>query len=210
MDISIRNECKSKVREACAAMAAVSLLALALYGCQPATSSDSSDKSDDSKAKESITLTDWSPATDCTTCHANEASSESDASCTASKHTSLSCSNCHTDTEKLAKVHNGVSYNDRQPTRLKHTEVSSEVCLSCHDKSELAQKTVSVTALTDSNGKTVNPHDLPATETHEAITCTNCHAMHSEQTDLDGDAKAYCTSCHHADVFECYTCHQHS
>lgn len=164
----------------------------------------------DAAATESITLTDWSPSTDCATCHSNEVSSEADTACTASKHASLSCADCHSDTEKLAKLHNGTSSDDRQPTRLKQTEVSSEVCLGCHDQSELAQKTASVTALTDSNGKTVNPHDLPATETHQAITCTNCHTMHSEQTDLDGDAKSYCTSCHHADVFECYTCHQHS
>lgn len=209
MDNSIRNKRKTKVRVACAVMGAMSILVLALYGCQPAQTSGTASKSD-AAATESITLTDWSPSTDCATCHSNEVSSEADTACAASKHASLSCADCHSDTEKLAKLHNGTSSDDRQPTRLKQTEVSSEVCLGCHDQSELAQKTASVTALTDSNGKTVNPHDLPATETHQAITCTNCHTMHSEQTDLDSDAKSYCTSCHHADVFECYTCHQHS
>lgn len=209
MEISNRNARKQRLRVTCAVVVGMSVLVLALYGCQPATSSSDGAKSGQ-KTQESITLTDWSPSSDCATCHSNEVDSESDTACTASKHASLSCSDCHADTEKLAKLHNGVSSDDRQPTRLKQTEVSSDVCLGCHDRSELAQKTASVTALTDSNGKTVNPHDLPATETHEAITCTNCHTMHSEQTDLDGDAKAYCTSCHHADVFECYTCHQHS
>ena len=50
-----------------------------------------------------------------------------------------------------------------------------------------------------------NPHELPETDTHGQIACTDCHSMHEEQTDLQGDAKAYCMSCHHADVFECYT-----
>ena len=105
MDNSIRNKRKTKVRVACAVMGAMSILVLALYGCQPAQTSGTASKSDEA-ATESITLTDWSPSTDCATCHSNEVSSEADTACTASKHASLSCADCHSDTEKLAKLHN--------------------------------------------------------------------------------------------------------
>ena len=133
-----------------------------------------------------------------------------DAACTASKHTSLQCADCHTDTATLAKQHEGASSDDRMPSRLKQTTVEASVCLSCHDQDEIAAESSSCTALSDAQGTTVNPHELPETDTHGQIACTDCHSMHEEQTDLQGDAKAYCMSCHHADVFECYTCHEHS
>ena len=110
----------------------------------------------------------------------------------------------------LAKQHEGASSDDRMPSRLKQTTVEASVCLSCHDQDEIAAESSSCTALSDAQGTTVNPHELPETDTHGQIACTDCHSMHEEQTDLQGDAKAYCMSCHHADVFECYTCHEHS
>ena len=92
----------------------------------------------------------------------------------------------------------------------RHRDLEASVCLSCHDQDEIAAESSSCTALSDAQGTTVNPHELPETDTHGQIACTDCHSMHEEQTDLQGDAKAYCMSCHHADVFECYTCHEHS
>ena len=122
---------------------------------------------------------------------------------------SLSCADCHSDTEscqtsqrhELRRSSADPSEADRGVERGMPRLPRSERACPENGVGYGAHR---------SNGKTVNPHDLPATETHQAITCTNCHTMHSEQTDLDGDAKSYCTSCHHADVFECYTCHQHS
>ena len=40
MNTSIRNERKTKVRAACAVMGAMSILVLALYGCQPSQASE--------------------------------------------------------------------------------------------------------------------------------------------------------------------------
>ena len=157
-----------------------------LQGCSPQEAASQGAAPKAEAANGSITLTEWTTETDCSTCHADEASSRQDAACTASKHTSLQCADCHTDTATLAKQHEGASSDDRMPSRLKQT------------------------ALSDAQGTTVNPHELPETDTHGQIACTDCHSMHEEQTDLQGDAKAYCMSCHHADVFECYTCHEHS
>ena len=47
MDNSIRNKRKTKVRVACAVMGAMSILVLALYGCQPAQTSGTASKSDE-------------------------------------------------------------------------------------------------------------------------------------------------------------------
>lgn len=185
---------------------AMAISCAAFSGCQ----SNSGSQGGESSGSNEVTLTEWTEDTDCTACHSNETNSTSDSNCTVSKHSSLTCTTCHDDKTALASLHEGVSSSDRQPTRLKKTEVSSSVCLGCHDATELAQQTDACTALTDSNGTVVNPHSLPDTSTHSSITCTNCHSMHSEQTDLDGDAKSYCLSCHHANVFQCYTCHQHS
>ena len=76
--------------------------------------------------KRSITLTEWTTETDCSTCHADEASSRQDAACTASKHTSLQCADCHTDTATLAKQHEGASSDDRMPSRLKQTRLKHQ------------------------------------------------------------------------------------
>ena len=100
-------------------------------------------------ANGSITLTEWTTETDCSTCHADEASSRQDAACTASKHTSLQCADCHTDTATLAKQHEGASSDDRMPSRLKQTTVEASVCLSCHDQDEIAAESSSCTALSD-------------------------------------------------------------
>lgn len=181
-----------------------------LQGCSPQEAASQGAAPKAEAANGSITLTEWTTETDCSTCHADEASSRQDAACTASKHTSLQCADCHTDTATLAKQHEGASSDDRMPLRLKQTTVEASVCLSCHDQDEIAAESSSCTALSDAQGTTVNPHELPETDTHGQIACTDCHSMHEEQTDLQGDAKAYCMSCHHADVFECYTCHEHS
>lgn len=69
-----------------------------------------------------------------------------------------------------------------------------------------ASATADVTYLTDANGTTVNPHDLPVNKSHDTITCATCHSMHDtdplEETTVDA-----CIKCHHDNVYECFTCH---
>ena len=192
----------------------VAIALVAIVGCAPKQvgSEDTNAATDasESTASVDVTIEEWDPTMDCSMCHTNEADSANDPACTMSIHAAQQCSNCHSDDEKLAKAHQGKSTTDRMPMCLKTTTVDKEVCLGCHNQDDLAEKTADVTALTDLNGTVVNPHAMPSNETHDQIVCVDCHSMHKEQTDLGTDAKEYCLTCHHADVFECYTCHEHS
>ena len=93
------------------------------------------------------------------------------------------------------------------PKKLKKTEVPDDACLSCHygAREELVAATVDV-AVVDSKGTAVNPHDVTPSEQHDTIRCADCHGMHDAEK-LADKADVECASCHHADVFECYTCH---
>ena len=124
-------------------------------------------------------------------------------------HGSLDCITCHSDESGLQDAHVNVTASDTDGTRkLKKTEVSNDACLSCHEADYNPEATADITALTDSNGTKVNPHGLPSTSQHEtAFACTNCHAMHTDRS-IEDEAKAYCKSCHHKDVYECNTCHE--
>ena len=94
----------------------------------------------------------------------------------------------------------------RRRGKIKRLEspIENELCFTCHGSYEaLAEKTADGTVLTDKTGTVVNPHAIPANGEHnEEPACKNCHKMHG-----DSDPQEYCRSCHHADVFECYTCH---
>lgn len=152
----------------------------------------------------------WSTKSDCGSCHEAEISSETDAMSMYSTHVSagVTCSTCHIDDEgKLAEAH--IDYAAAElPTKLRITEVTESVCLTCHDKEELQAKTTASTALTDSNGIVVNPHSLPATEKHEGnINCSSCHNMHLPNSPVD-QGQEVCSSCHHMQVYECGTCHE--
>ena len=98
-----------------------------LQGCSPQEAASQGAAPKAEAANGSITLTEWTTETDCSTCHADEASSRQDAACTASKHTSLQCADCHTDTATLAKQHEGASSDDRMPSRLKQTTVEASI-----------------------------------------------------------------------------------
>ena len=89
-------------------------------------------------------------------------------------------------------------------TRLE-SPIENELCFTCHGSYEaLAEKTADGTVLTDKTGTVVNPHAIPANGEHnEEPACKNCHKMHG-----DSDPQEYCRSCHHADVYECGTCHE--
>ena len=116
------------------------------------------------------------------------------------------CSTCHEDSDKLAKAHSKLN-SGKEATRLKKTAVESKVCTACHDLEELAEATEGCTTLTDSEGTTVNPHDLPENDEHASIDCADCHQVHETGKSLSQTAKTACGNCHHAGVYECGTCH---
>ena len=185
-------------------------LILVMGGCS-STGDESSDETEEAEEAEETTSAvafEWTADADCSLCHSTELDSLSDSSCTASSHSSLECTTCHTDTEGLVTAHEDVTMDDTDGAkRLKKTEVSEETCLSCHGSyEELAELTADSTVLTDNNGTVVNPHDLPDVENHESITCTSCHEMHSGVS-IEESAMDKCTDCHHSSVFECGTCH---
>lgn len=190
----------------CAAIAAALMLTTTLAalgaGCSPASESSSSSSTD--MSDDSVPAT-WSMDSDCGLCHDSEQASQQDSQCLVSKHDQLSCTDCHNDEQALTTVHDGASKPTKK-VQLKDTSVSSDTCLACHDKSQLIAATAGVTVCTDSQGTTVNPHDLPANDKHATINCIDCHEMHSTET-ADTLAPDECLSCHHKDVYECYTCH---
>ena len=80
-------------------------------------------------------------------------------------------------------------------------------CTPCHATEDLVAATAECTALTDNNGTVVNPHDLPAVADHEGLACSSCHKKHDIGTGIDKTAQRSCVSCHHAYVYDCFTCH---
>lgn len=169
-------------------------------GCSP-SSPKSNDQGASAANSEGFS---WSEDADCSACHKAESSNH------VAAHESLGCAICHNDTDALATVHESTSPNDKNPSSLKKTKVSEAVCLSCHDDyQDLAAKTSSSTALTDSNGKTVNPHEIKSYggSEHQSIVCADCHKEHSSAS-LTETAQSFCINCHHENVYECHTCHE--
>lgn len=179
-----------------------------LIGCVPQSESADADNASDVNSDAS-TPTASLMDSDCTTCHTVEVASTEDATCLASlpTHASADCLSCHEYNDDLEKAHAKVSPGDTPVSKLKRTEVTDEACSSCHNYADLAQKTSSVTVLTDKNGTTVNPHEIQNTGTgHSDVQCSSCHKMHVE-ANTDNTAKALCISCHHENLYECGTCH---
>lgn len=172
---------------------------------------------------------EWSINLDCIECHATQASvfkggETADRGSTESENTEseglaadgyaimhveelgLACTTCHTDTEGLAAGHKKLN-SGKEAKRLRKSSVADEVCLACHDSKDVADRTAESEVLTDKNGMSVNPHDLPSSDNHEDIVCTDCHQVH-EETSITESSMAVCAGCHHAEVFECGTCHE--
>lgn len=184
-------------------------LAIALVsGCAPQqTTLDNAGTAEFATVGTAATAFEWSPEADCATCHVKQASSTADAQCLASTHEDSACNSCHSDSEGLQNVHEGVASAEVELTRLKKTDIDSSYCLTCHDSYEaLAGKTVDSQACTDKNGLVVNPHGLPTNVEHEDIDCASCHIMHDSRAAAD-QAESLCGSCHHESVYECFTCH---
>lgn len=186
------------------AVAVVLGMAGSLIGCAPAAAPAEAGSQNDANGVEAA----WSQDADCTSCHEIEGNSAEDKACLMAFHGTTDCVTCHDDAATLQTVHEKAG--DKQASsvkRLKKTEIKEETCLSCHGSwEELATKTASLTVLKDDNGTVVNPHDLPQNEDHKSLTCTTCHDMHKGE-DASTEAPEQCLSCHHKNVYECYTCH---
>ncbi|MEG0776900.1 MAG: hypothetical protein RR381_05490 [Raoultibacter sp.] len=183
----------------------LSVLSLSLLACAPQQTTSA----DNNKAESSSASFEWSKDSDCGTCHGTETASFDSSACLASVHSGAkaNCLSCHTDASGLKSAHSNVKADSHAKIdKLKKTKIASEACASCHDKTKLSDLTASCTILTDDKGTVVNPHKLTPSESHDAITCANCHKMHSDKPIADTAAKA-CTDCHHANVYECGTCH---
>ena len=118
----------------------------------------------------------------------------------------FTCVTCHEESDDIKAAHLRMKSAD-VPTKLTKTEIPNDMCLSCHDQEELAETTADCTVLTDSNGTVVNPHELPDVGDHADVKCVDCHQAHDTSKTLEEASITTCSSCHHAGVYECNTCH---
>ena len=115
------------------------------------------------------------------------------------------CVACHVDSDELAAGHKKLN-SGKEAKRLKKTVIASDSCVACHQVGQLAEASADYQGIVDSNGTIVNPHQLPEVESHADIQCVDCHKVHKGKS-IEDTAMTECTSCHHAGVFECNTCH---
>ena len=188
---------------------------LVFVGCAPQAQEETVGANEDEveetsgEAPDDVVLADftWKADTDCAPCHAVEVESQSNSAYLASTHATEQCLTCHANEAALQDAHEGANPKAAARAGLKATSVPEETCLACHDKVEIAQTTSASTVLTDVNGLVINPHELPESADHEALDCNSCHQMHVSDADLSKKSQRACGNCHHADVYECYTCH---
>lgn len=178
-----------------------------------ATAAEGQDASGSASAEGAeLTPINWTVDTDCAICHVTESAGAQNPACAqAVAHEQQVCVDCHRAADELSSIHAAVTIEDRDkvPTKAKHATADPESCIECHGTlEEVASLTSGSTALTDSQGTVVNPHERPAGESHETnpALCTDCHNNHSQ--DLPKDAMKYCAQCHHRGVFQCGTCHE--
>jgi predicted CXXCH cytochrome family protein len=193
-------------------LATVGLICLifALVACAPQQTSETPTDGNETTVVDSSTMPDWSSDSDCSFCHTAEVESGNGATATYTYHVNqqnMACSSCHTDDEgTLTKAHKNYT-TAKLPEELRRSEVSTAACSGCHRADDLKMATAALTILTDSTGLTINPHDLPTTETHTAkITCASCHKMHSTEP-VEETAPEFCIGCHHENIYACGTCH---
>lgn len=178
-------------------------------GCSPAAPVEQGVGDDADGVAQSLTV-EWSKDADCSACHVMEQGLMGDPACLAGSHAErgVECLTCHADEEGLEAVHEGATTAPSATGKLKKTAVSGDVCATCHDQAELAEAVAGSVELEDAEGTKANPHFLPANEEHAGIECVDCHKAHECDADVRGAARETCTSCHHAGVFACYTCHE--
>lgn len=182
------------------------LAAAALFGCQSA----SADKAlmPGIASAEQVSLQDdfaWKPDLACAPCHSPEARTAAASACTGFSDAPSNCMACHDDASELTIVHKGIR-SAEPATELLHTAVENDACTGCHDEASLADRTSGSVSLVDNNQATMNPHALPENKGHAKIICTDCHTAH-EGPDVLERAPALCQTCHHADIYDCKTCH---
>lgn len=176
-------------------------MAFACFACSPSSKNSSSPK-EQASSSEGVP---WSIDQDCVACHDSYSASGT----LGEMHLALgsNCSSCHSG-QDLVAIHETNASKGGTPTRLKFTEVSKEACTACHTAEDLSQRTADSTILTDSEGRVVNPHQIPDTETHQEIACTNCHQIHTTTAAVESTARETCLGCHHMNVFaNCDSCH---
>lgn len=156
---------------------------------------------------EVVVEVDWTPDSKCASCHDTEVASTTN-ECLAAKHSDTSCADCHTDNAALVEAHVDLVHalREKPPRSLESTNVPQSLCISCHDTQTISVATVGV--LVDEEGARFNPHNIPASESHSAITCNDCHKMHAVKPALEASADS-CGSCHHEGIYRaCITCHE--
>lgn len=146
---------------------------------------------------------------DCTACHKNEGAAAQDEAFLGFDHAGLLCVSCHDDGEVLDDLH-AKTKAKRMPMRMKKTAVENETCSQCHEIE--GDEFVGLSAdvlLSDANGLEVNAHEVVAAEQHQGIACVACHEFHDDTLPAE-QAQKVCATCHHANVYECFTCHEHA
>jgi len=194
-----------KIRLVALSVACASVLAMCV-ACAPQTTTVTEGPTDE--GTDSSVEAEWSMESDCAVCHADQQASMENATRAASNHAAVDCATCHNDETALQKSHKGKTADSKKATKLKRSKIDAEACAGCHASDDLKAATAGLTVLTDQNGTTVNPHDIPVNSGHEGqIDCAGCHTMHGE-ADVQEAAAEKCASCHHKDVYECGTCHE--
>ncbi len=200
------------------AVLALAVLLFAASGCAPSVEDGSAEGAGAASGQDSEGADgaqgqafEWRADSDCTVCHVEEAATMASVGCAQAPQAegALACTSCHALADALAEVHAGVTYDDAPAAKATVDSVDQTACMDCHGNlEEVALLTSGSTALTDSNGTTVNPHERPAGERHAEMpaTCTDCHNVHSDT--LSKDAMKYCAQCHHRGIFQCGTCHE--
>lgn len=196
----------SSMRAGAVAVLTLAALACGLAGCAPKANEGAASPKDDEAVAVQVDFS-WSETSDCGMCHAKEQASFDDGTCAASQHEGTACAVCHADASTLASAHEGATAEKAAKAVLKSAAVDAATCESCHALDEVAAATAGVETLTDANGTVVNPHALPESADHAEVTCTSCHQTHVSGATIEKKAQRACASCHHADVYECYTCH---
>lgn len=190
------------------AMTAIFMLAIASCGPTEASSKDGGEQKQDSSNTAGY---EWSIESDCGVCHQKEQASQEDTACLVSLHKETTCTSCHVDDQDLTDAHQGIEAGEATVKRLKKTSVEDATCLPCHGSyEELASTTSPDSNLADIKGLSINPHEVTSVHNkngaHDIINCSSCHTMHEESAPSE-KSQATCKSCHHEEVYECYTCH---
>lgn len=196
---------KKRLLAAAAAMALCMCLA-ALSACAKAPDAAQGRQGSDPSDSQAAVGMEWSADSDCAACHAAEAESLGSVQAAAA-HSGNGCVSCHSDEAHLKEVHES-GEGAAAPTKLSSAgSIGAETCLGCHSEDAIKAATADRPALTDAEGDSVNPHDLPEGHLGEKVDCADCHSVHAGSSPLD-NAESQCASCHHEGVYQCGTCHE--